>query len=62
MYSVPKGPDSTKNTMAAQNIVKYHTVAFSLRPPDLLWPGRFLERQHASVKSRKLASARRWSR
>ena len=27
--------------------MNYYAVAFSLRPPDLLWPGHFLQKQNA---------------
>ena len=39
--------------MATQNIVNYYAVVFSLRPPDLLRPGRVLQRQNACKNQEK---------
>ena len=42
----PKGPFRTKNTTAIAKIVNYYAVVFLLRPPNLLRPEPFLEREN----------------
>ena len=43
---LPEGPFRTKNTTTIAKIVNYYAVVFSLRPPNLLRRGPFLERKN----------------
>ena len=53
---LPKGPYHAKDTIATQSTMNYCAVVFSLHPPDMFRPGRFLQRKSA-CQSMKLVSA-----
>ena len=58
---LPEGHPGDRDNFICLNIVNYYAVAFSLRPPDSLRPGRSY-RGKMPIKSRQLASAQAWSR